>query len=68
MSFDLRAERMNRGLTQAELARLLHVDRGTIIRVERGSVPLAGTALKIAQWAGHSPAELWPPEPDRSPA
>lgn len=62
MSFDLRSERMNRGLTQAELARLIDVDRGTVIRLERGGTPLAGTALKIAEWIGSTPAELWPIE------
>lgn len=60
MTFDLRAERMNRGLTQSELARITGIDRGTIIRLERGGTPLAGTALKIANWVGREPAEMWP--------
>lgn len=60
MSVDLRTERVNRGLTQAELSRLLEVDRGTVIRLERGGTPMAGTALKIADWLGSTPAELWP--------
>ncbi len=58
--FDLRAERLNRGLTQSALSRMIGVDRGTIIRLERGGTPLADTALKIAQWIGKKPSELWP--------
>ena len=61
--FDLRTERMNRGLTQAALARELGIDRGTVIRLERGGTPLADTALKIADWVGSTPAEMWPIEP-----
>lgn len=69
MSFDLRTERVNRGLTQAALARLIDVDRGTVIRLERGGTPLADTALKIADWLDTTPAELWPvAEPERSAA
>lgn len=69
MSFNLRTERINRGLTQAALARLIDVDRGTIIRLERGGTPLADTGLKIAEWLETTPAELWPiHEPERSAA
>jgi transcriptional regulator with XRE-family HTH domain len=69
MSFDLRKERVNRGLTQAALARVLEVDRGTVIRLERGGTPMADTALRIAQWLDTTPAELWPvAEPERSAA
>lgn len=59
-AFNLRTERMNRGITQADLARILEVDRGTVIRLERGGTPMAGTALKIAEWLETTPAELWP--------
>lgn len=69
MSFDLRTERINRGLTQAALARLIEVDRTTIIRIERGGTPFADTALKIADWLGEKPADLWPAEaPERTAA
>lgn len=58
--FDLRAHRLDLGLTQAEVAEITGVDRGTIIRIERGQRPLPDTALKVATWVGKKPSELWP--------
>ncbi len=63
--FNLRAERMNRGLTVAALAERLDVSRHTIMRIEQGAKPNAPVALKIAKWlsADGDPVkvtDLWP--------
>lgn len=72
MSFDLRAERMNRGVTIAALAETTGLSRHTIMRIESdGALPTAPTAYAIAQWVGRPASELWPtplPEPDREAA
>lgn len=60
MSFDLRAERMNRGVTRVDLARITQVHRNTLERIENGATPNASTAYKIALWVGRPAAELWP--------
>jgi len=61
--FDLRKERFNRGITRADLARMLGVSRQTLMRIElKGVKPMAPTALKIANWLETTPAELWPAE------
>lgn len=65
--FNLRVERMNRGLTVAALAELLDVSRHTIMRIEAGARPNAPVALKIADWlSGDGEAvrvtDLWPVE------
>lgn len=61
-TFDLRTERMNRGVTISALAAELDVSRHTIMRIESGAIPNAPVALKIAQWVGEGkrPTDLWP--------
>ena len=64
-AFNLRAERMNRGLTISELADRLDVSRHTIMRLEAGAVPRARVGLKIADWLSSdgdpvSVTDLWP--------
>lgn len=60
MSFDLRTERLNRGLSQSALARETGIDRGTVIRMERGQRPLPDTALKVADFFGVRVTDIWP--------
>ena len=62
---DLRAERINRGLTTTDLAAILGVARLTVTRIERGGkLVKAPTMLKIAAWLETTPAELWPADGD----
>ncbi len=62
--FNLRAARVNRGVTIAALAKETGVGRRTIMRVEQGQVPSAPVALKLARWVGDGkqPTDLWPLE------
>jgi len=63
--FNLREERMNRGLTVAALAEILDVSRHTVMRIEAGARPNAPVALKIAEWLSGDGqlvrvTDLWP--------
>ena len=60
MSFDLRTERVNRGVTITKLAKRTGLSRQTIMRLESGATPTAPTAYAIAKWIGRPAAELWP--------
>lgn len=69
MTFDLRAERMNRGVTINALADETGLSRHTIMRIEAGAQPMAPTAHAIARWVGRPASELWPlPDPDEKAA
>lgn len=58
---DLRAERVNRGLTQAEAARKMNVDTDALARAERGvAQPHPRNALRIASFYGYKVTDLWP--------
>lgn len=64
-TFNLRVERMNRGLTVAALADMLDVSRHTVMRIEAGTIPNAPVALKIAEWLSGDGelvrvTDLWP--------
>lgn len=52
MIFDLRTERINRGLTVSALSEATGVARQTIRRLEDGDVPQAPTAKKLADYFG----------------
>ncbi len=54
----LRALRLARFLSQAELARRSHVSQSTIIRLEHGAPAEFSTVLKLADAMGVTPAEL----------
>lgn len=63
MNLDLKAERMNRGLTLAELADAIDVPKSTLARVETtGTEPKPKTKLAIANFVGRDVIEIWPVE------
>jgi transcriptional regulator with XRE-family HTH domain len=67
MSFNLRDERRNRGVTIRKLAEATGVSRGTIIRLEQGAAPQAPTAKAIADFFDVKATDIWP-EPERKAA
>ncbi len=68
MTVDLRAERVNRGLTLKEAARQMGlVGWKTLMRAEGGEVvPSPPNAFKIASFYGYRVTDVWP-LPDREP-
>jgi transcriptional regulator with XRE-family HTH domain len=68
MSVDLRAERINRGLSLDAMADAIDVPKSTLARAERrDSVPVPAVQLKIAGFFGYLPSDVWPTE-DRAAA
>lgn len=63
---DLRAQRVNRGLSQAQAAREMGVDSDALARAERGvGRPHPRNALRIADFYGYKVTDIWPvPEKD----
>lgn len=59
---NLRAERLNRGLTVAAAALQIGVSRGTLQKAEAGLMPSAPLAKKIADFYGAKVTEIWPLE------
>ena len=58
---NLKAERLNRGLTTREVAEKVEVTSATIERIEAGtSSPRPGTAKKLADLYGHKVTDIWP--------
>lgn len=58
---DLRAERVNRGLSQAEAARKMQIDPDALARAERGvGTPHPRNALAIAGFYGYQVTDVWP--------
>lgn len=69
MSFDLHAERINRGLTLQALADEIGADKHVLWRAERGTVPVPAMRKRIADFYGVLSTDIWPvAEPDRSAA
>lgn len=60
-NFDLRVERLNRGLSRARLAEQIGVTERVIGLAERGARPRPANAFKIAAYFGRTVTELWPP-------
>jgi len=61
---DLRAERLNRGLSLAAAAEAMDVDRDAIRRAEEGiGRPHPRNAIKIATFYGYKVTAIWPVEP-----
>jgi transcriptional regulator with XRE-family HTH domain len=48
VSKTLKYERLKRGMTQKEFARLLETDRGSIAHYENGRIPLPATLKKFS--------------------
>jgi transcriptional regulator with XRE-family HTH domain len=58
---DLKAARLDRGLSVADAADQMSVHPRTLYRAEKGAggVPLAKTAYRIANFYGFKPSEVW---------
>lgn len=60
---NLKAERLNRGLTTREVAEKVKVTSATIERIESGtSLPRPGTAKRLADLYGYKVTDIWPVE------
>lgn len=60
-SVNLRAERINRGLSATAAAKAIDCDPQVLLNAERGdSVPRPQTAFKIAKFYGYKPTDIWP--------
>jgi transcriptional regulator with XRE-family HTH domain len=60
---DIRAARLNRGLTQERAASAMGVTRRILFRAEHGSQPKnPADARKIASFYGHQVTDIWPVE------
>lgn len=57
---NLRAERLNRGLSVAALAREIRVPDHVIRHAEKGGTPQPANALRIADYFGVMVTDLWP--------
>lgn len=60
MSVNLKAERINRGLSVKALAEILGVSRDTIERAERGESLHPSNAFKVADFYGFKVTDVWP--------
>lgn len=61
---NLKAERLNRGLTTTQVAGEVGCNRATIERAESGAtVPRPATAKAIAEFYGHRVTDIWPVDP-----
>ena len=68
MKIDLRADRLNRGLSAEEMAKKIGVKPHVLRYVEKtGNRPLPSNAFKIARFYGVSVTDMWP-EDEREPA
>lgn len=62
---DLRAERLNRGLSLGDAAKEIEVAVDTLARAESGErVPQPRNAFKIASFYGHKVTDIWPVDTD----
>lgn len=62
---DLRAERMNRGLSQGDAAQRMGVQVDALARAERGEgKPHPRNAFKIASFYSYKVTDIWPVEPE----
>lgn len=57
---NLKAERMNRGLSRAEFGKRIGISRESVRLIEAGAVPRAGTAKAIADFFGCQVTDIWP--------
>ena len=63
MTFDFKAERLNRGLSLDALAAETGVAKSTLARVEKGGPqPNPANAKAIADYYGVAVTDLWPVE------
>jgi transcriptional regulator with XRE-family HTH domain len=59
---NLRAERIDRGLSLAEAGELMGVDRRTLNKAEEGVMPQPAKAKRIADFFGVRVTDIWPVE------
>lgn len=66
---NLRALRMNRGVTLARLSKETEVSVRTLIRLENGETtsPNADTAKRLADFYGVAVTDMWPVDDDPDP-
>lgn len=64
---NLRAERLNRGLSVAVMAAEVGVPEHVVRHAEKGGVPVPANALLIASFLDVRVTDIWP-EPDREAA
>jgi transcriptional regulator with XRE-family HTH domain len=57
---DLKAERLNRGLSLDALAAAVEVPKSTLARMEHGVIPRPAVRLKVADFYGKSVTDIWP--------
>lgn len=62
MSFDLKAARLNKGLSLRAAAIRVGVDMHALWRAERGGSPSPATAKVIADFYGVQVTDIWPLE------
>lgn len=60
MLVDLRSERLNRGLTVAQMAERAGVTKRVLQNAERGTTPHPANALKIATFLERQVTDIWP--------
>jgi transcriptional regulator with XRE-family HTH domain len=65
---DLRAERLNRGLSLRQAAEQMGVPEQSIRRAEGGDGVTPQNAFKIASFYGYRVTDLWPLGDERIPA
>jgi DNA-binding XRE family transcriptional regulator len=64
---DLRAARLNMGLSLNDAAQKIGVSRDTIERAEAGvGSPQPRNAFKIASFYGYQVTDVWPIEPEQT--
>lgn len=60
---NLRAERLNRGMSSAAAATEMGISKQVLLNAEnRLNVPRPETALKIAEFYGYAVTDIWPVE------
>jgi DNA-binding XRE family transcriptional regulator len=60
---DLRAERHNRGLSAADAAEQIGINKQVLLDAETGRRPQPKNAFAIASFYGFKVTEIWPVEP-----
>jgi len=58
---NLKADRLNRGLSAAAAAKEMGIQKNVLLNAESGtSVPRPESAFKIADFYGYSVTQIWP--------
>lgn len=65
LGMNLKAERMNRGLSRTAAAKVIGVPSHVLRYAERGGCPHLENAKVIADFYGVKVTDIWPAEPTR---